>query len=355
MGRRVRGRPAARAGSLATPTASRGPRPCAPTADAADGPPRPSARARRRTGCVARPGPRSSVRSAGAGSDRSPSRAACACASLPPPPPARSRPARSPGSGPHRPSSRRSPRCSPASPCSCCRGWAGSRWPAALLCGSPRPIPGSRCSCFVAAAPVPLLLPRKGVAWSLPAAAPLLGLAGLAGRVAGDRRAGARLDRARALGALGGLWLVLAEALTSERLLTGQPRDVLAARGWDGSVIDAAADALVPLLAGGTLAIAALWALAAAVLPCSCAAARRRWTSSRRPAGRRRSPPRRRRSRGARARRAARPRGWRALARRDRASAPAPRAEQDRPHVTASDVLAQPGAGPRRPARMSVA
>ncbi|HEX8645414.1 MAG TPA: hypothetical protein VF715_00845, partial [Thermoleophilaceae bacterium] len=57
------------------------------------------------------------------------------------------------------------------------------------------------------------------------------------------------------------------EALTSDVLLFGQPRDVLAAGAWDGSVVDAVRDALVPLLAGGTLAIAALWALAAALLP----------------------------------------------------------------------------------------
>ncbi len=95
----------------------------------------------------------------------------------------------------------------------------------------------------------------------------MLGLASLAGAwpaIAGQ----ARLWPARAaLGALGGLWLVLAEALTSQALLFGQPRDVLAAPAWDGSVVDAARDAVVPLLAGGTLAIAALWAVAAALLP----------------------------------------------------------------------------------------
>jgi hypothetical protein len=127
--------------------------------------------------------------------------------------------------------------------------------------------PGIALLVFVAAAPVPLLLPRKGVAWSLPAAAPLLGLAGLAGAwpaIAGQARG---LTARASLGALGGLWLVLAETLTGERLLTGQPRDVLAAGAWHGSVLDAGGDALAPLLSGGTLAIAALWALAAAVLP----------------------------------------------------------------------------------------
>jgi hypothetical protein len=60
---------------------------------------------------------------------------------------------------------------------------------------------------------------------------------------------------------------VLAEALTSKTLLFGQPRDVLAAPAWDGSALDALRDAVVPLLSGGTLAIAGLWAVAAALLP----------------------------------------------------------------------------------------
>jgi serine/threonine protein kinase len=126
--------------------------------------------------------------------------------------------------------------------------------------------PGVALLVAVAAAPVPVLLPRRGLAWSAAAAAPLLGVVGLAGAwpaLAGQ----ARGWRTRAaLGALGGLWLVLAEALTSQRLLAGQPRDVLAARAWDGSAFDAASTALAPLLSGGTLAIAALWALAAALL-----------------------------------------------------------------------------------------
>ncbi len=127
--------------------------------------------------------------------------------------------------------------------------------------------PGVALVVVIAAAPVPFLMPRRGFAWSLPAAAPALGVLGLAGAwpaLAGQ----ARTWPARAaLGALGGLWLVLAEALTSERLLFGQPRDVLALGAWDGSAVDASRDALVPIWAGGTLAIAALWALFAVLLP----------------------------------------------------------------------------------------
>ena len=138
---------------------------------------------------------------------------------------------------------------------------------AALLAWLAATAPGFALLVALAAGPVPLLLARRGTAWSLPAAAPLLGAVGLAGAwpaIAGQ----ARTWPARAaLGALGGLWLVLAEALTSERLLFGQPRDVLAPGAWDSSAIDAVRDALIPIQAGGTLAIAALWALAAALLP----------------------------------------------------------------------------------------
>ncbi|HVL30768.1 MAG TPA: hypothetical protein VM299_00920, partial [Solirubrobacteraceae bacterium] len=57
------------------------------------------------------------------------------------------------------------------------------------------------------------------------------------------------------------------EALTSERLLVG-PAPGTAPRGsWDGSAVDAARDAVWPLLSAGALAFAALWALAAVVLP----------------------------------------------------------------------------------------
>ena len=127
--------------------------------------------------------------------------------------------------------------------------------------------PGIALLVAIAAAPVPFLMPRRGDAWSLPALAPALGMIGLAGAwpaLAGQARS---WPARAALGALGGLWLVLAEALTSERLLFGQPRDVLALAAWDSSGIDAARDALVPIWSGGTLAIAVLWALAAALLP----------------------------------------------------------------------------------------
>ena len=95
----------------------------------------------------------------------------------------------------------------------------------------------------MAALPVVVLVPRQGTLWSLPALAPVLDLVGLAGAypaVAGQARTA--LSRA-VLGALGFWWLTLAAIVT-------QPAPDL----------DALAEPAIP-------ALAALWGVAAAVLP----------------------------------------------------------------------------------------
>ena len=101
-----------------------------------------------------------------------------------------------------------------------------------------------------AALAVVLLVPRAPATWSSPGVAVGLGFAALAGAypaVAGQARG--LLTRA-ALGALGYWWLALAEALLHRRLLAGYT----------------SAD-LADVVQAGTLAIAAVWAVAAAVLP----------------------------------------------------------------------------------------
>ena len=80
---------------------------------------------------------------------------------------------------------------------------------------------GAAVLVVAAVVPVPLLLRRRGVAWSVPALAPLLGLAGLAGAypaIAG--RARGPLTRV-ALGALGAWWALLAAPLLGRELLGG--------------------------------------------------------------------------------------------------------------------------------------
>lgn len=97
---------------------------------------------------------------------------------------------------------------------------------------------------------VPLLVPRAPASWSLPGAAFGLGFAALAGAfpaLAGQARG--PFTRA-ALGALGYWWLALAEALLHRRLLAGYTAPDLSA-----------------VVQRGTLGIAAVWAVGAAVLP----------------------------------------------------------------------------------------
>jgi hypothetical protein len=127
--------------------------------------------------------------------------------------------------------------------------------------------PGVALLLALALAPVPALLARHGSAWSVPALAPLLGVAGLAGAWPAVAGQAARWPARAALGGLGGWWLALAETLTSGRLLTGPASGVLPRDAWEGSALHAARDAVWPLLSGGALALAVLWALAAMVLP----------------------------------------------------------------------------------------
>ena len=109
-----------------------------------------------------------------------------------------------------------------------------------------------------AALPVPLLLRHApSPTWSLPAAAPLLGLATVAGAYpALLGRVASPLQRA-ALGALGAWWLLLAEALLHRRLVLGAPA-AAAGGGWD---------AVVAVATSPAIALLGVWAIAAVVLP----------------------------------------------------------------------------------------
>jgi hypothetical protein len=129
-----------------------------------------------------------------------------------------------------------------------------------------------------AAIPIPLLLPLRGTWWSAPAIAVAAGIAGLGGiwpAVAGQARG--LLTRA-ALGATGWWWIVLAESVRHERLLSGPPAAArpsgsvapaasLHAAQPAGTSLHAAGDALAATVQSGTIATAALWALGAALLP----------------------------------------------------------------------------------------
>jgi eukaryotic-like serine/threonine-protein kinase len=119
----------------------------------------------------------------------------------------------------------------------------------AVLAG---PLPDAATLVAAAAAAPPLLLQRSGIAWSLPGAAPVLGLGGLAGAYpALSGRVGGMWTRA-ALGAIGMWWLLLAEPLLDRDLWLGaQP----------------AAGAIEHIATSGALLFVPVWALASLVLP----------------------------------------------------------------------------------------
>ncbi len=115
--------------------------------------------------------------------------------------------------------------------------------------------------------PVPLLLPRAGSLWSLSGAAPALGALGLAGAFPAIAGQAATVGRRAALGALGFLWLCVAETLTATKLLAGPAGGTAQPPSWEDSAGRALSDAVAPLLSSGLLLVAVLWGLAAAVLP----------------------------------------------------------------------------------------
>src|SRR5918912_858825 len=92
---------------------------------------------------------------------------------------------------------------------------------AAWLAAAQRP--GVAVVVLAAAVPTAALLRRGGALWSAPALAPVLGAASLAGAWPALAGQAARPWHRLALGALGGWWLVLAEALSGERLGLGAP------------------------------------------------------------------------------------------------------------------------------------
>jgi eukaryotic-like serine/threonine-protein kinase len=125
---------------------------------------------------------------------------------------------------------------------------------AAAIAALADPWPSAAALVALAVVVPPLLLRRRGLTWSLPAAAPVLGLAGLAGAypaVAG--RTSGPLTRT-ALGAGGLWWLLLAEPLTGRKLFVGT------SPGEAGETLEA-------LVSSGALLLAPLWAAAALALP----------------------------------------------------------------------------------------
>ncbi len=118
-----------------------------------------------------------------------------------------------------------------------------------------------------AALPVPFLLPRAGLLWSVPVLAPLLGTIALAPAFVGIAALAPTPARRAGLAAAGLWWLMLAEALTGRSLLFGSPDGTLHRIHWEGSISAAASDALQPLVSTPALAPVVVWAAVAVALP----------------------------------------------------------------------------------------
>ncbi len=147
-------------------------------------------------------------------------------------------------------------------------GWlaaagAGIAW---LAVGPPHE-PGTAVLVAAGLLACPLLLPRAGVWWSVPALAPALAAVGLACAWPALAALAPRLYQRAALGALGAWWVALAEPLSGRELYLGQAAAIAPSVAWTRSARAAAVDALAPLATSGALAAVLMWALAAAVLP----------------------------------------------------------------------------------------
>jgi len=147
-------------------------------------------------------------------------------------------------------------------------GWlAAALGTVALLALGPDPRAGAAAVILAAALAPPLLLRADGAVWSLPAAAPALGLLGLAGAFPALAGRAPRVLARAALGALGAWWLLLAEPLLGRVLVFGPAPQAPPVAQWDHAAALTAADVIAPTATSGALGLAVVWAVGAAVLP----------------------------------------------------------------------------------------
>jgi hypothetical protein len=136
-----------------------------------------------------------------------------------------------------------------------------------LLALGPVQRPGAALIVAALALAAPLLLRADGRAWALPAAAPALGLLGLAGAYPVLAGRAPRWSARAALGLLGAWWFVLAEPLLDRALVFGPAPDTPARVSFDGAAGITAGDVIAPAAASGALLLGVVWAAAALVLP----------------------------------------------------------------------------------------
>jgi eukaryotic-like serine/threonine-protein kinase len=146
-------------------------------------------------------------------------------------------------------------------------GWLASAAGLCLWVATQGHQPGTALVLAAGLAVVPVLLPRAGALWSLPALAPLLGVVGLAPMFVGLASLATTTARRAGLAAAGFVWLAVAEVLSGRQLLFGTADGTLVRARWEGSGVHAVSDALVPLVSSPALAPAVVFAAFAAVLP----------------------------------------------------------------------------------------
>jgi eukaryotic-like serine/threonine-protein kinase len=125
--------------------------------------------------------------------------------------------------------------------------------------------PGGALLVLLLAGPLALVGAGTGQAIALPGLAPLLGALGLAPAYPALAGLASGAAARALLGGFGALWLCAWEVATGRTLLSGATDP--APDGWAGSVSAALEDVVVPLLTPGVVAVIALWAVAAVLLP----------------------------------------------------------------------------------------
>jgi eukaryotic-like serine/threonine-protein kinase len=120
---------------------------------------------------------------------------------------------------------------------------------------------------LAACLPIPFLLARSPAGWSVPGFAPLLAAAGLGAAYPALAGQASTWGRRAALGAIGWLWLALAEAAVKTPLLFGLVDGQRERRYWLHDGWRALSHAVAPLFASPTALTAIAFAVAAALLP----------------------------------------------------------------------------------------
>jgi hypothetical protein len=145
-------------------------------------------------------------------------------------------------------------------------GWLGlSLTAAAGLAAAGRA--GAGLVVLIAALVPMLLLFRKPTRWPLPVAAPLLGAVLLGGAWPALAGRDSSAWRRAGLGALGWIWIATVGLISGRGAYAQLPAGVAPRATWTGSVDQAVAHALWPVLHSGLLVPTLAWAVAAAVLP----------------------------------------------------------------------------------------